>query len=154
MKKKILFEVDFKDWAFYFMVKSWSLKLADEYDCYYVCNEAYPFKGRKNLLGIFNDTFAITDLSGGSGHSYNQSPMTLWKNNKAGRDFFEKCAQIMANEPSRASLVMWKAAKELGISPYLLPTEWCVCGEDIGIGNEILLHVGHPKVSKFYNVKK
>lgn len=44
MKKTILFEVDFKDWAFYFMVKSWSLKLADEYDCYYVCNEAYRIK--------------------------------------------------------------------------------------------------------------
>lgn len=44
MKKKILFEVDIKDWAFYFMVKSWSLKLADEYDCYYVCNDAYRIK--------------------------------------------------------------------------------------------------------------
>lgn len=49
MKKKILFEVDFKDWAFYFMVKSWSLKLADEYDCYYVCNEAYRIKQLKNM---------------------------------------------------------------------------------------------------------
>jgi len=44
MKKKILFEVDIKDWAFYFMVKSWSLKLSDEYDCYYVCNDAYRVK--------------------------------------------------------------------------------------------------------------
>jgi glycosyltransferase involved in cell wall biosynthesis len=44
MKKKILFEVDIKDWAFYFMVKSWSEKLVDEYDCYYVCNDIYRIK--------------------------------------------------------------------------------------------------------------
>lgn len=44
MKKKILFEVDFKDWAFYFMVKSWSLKISDEFDCYYVTNESYRIK--------------------------------------------------------------------------------------------------------------
>lgn len=49
MKKKILFEVDLKDWAFYFMVKSWSLKLADDYDCYYVSNEAYRIKELKNM---------------------------------------------------------------------------------------------------------
>lgn len=44
MRKSILFEVDFKDWAFYFMVKSWALKISDEYDCYYVCNESYRIK--------------------------------------------------------------------------------------------------------------
>lgn len=58
MKKKILFEVDFKDWAFYFMVKSWSLKLSSEYDCYYVCNEAYRIKELKKMsrlkILIFN----------------------------------------------------------------------------------------------------
>lgn len=55
MKKTILFEVDFKDWAFYFMVKSWSLKLADEYVCYYVCNEPYRIKALKktNQFQIF-----------------------------------------------------------------------------------------------------
>lgn len=56
MKKKILFEIDFKDWAFYFMVKSWSLELADEYDCYYVCNEDYRIKEVKNMsrLNIYS----------------------------------------------------------------------------------------------------
>ena len=54
MKKKILFEVDIKDWAFYFMVKSWSAKLADEYDCYYVCNDVYRIKGldKMNIFKI------------------------------------------------------------------------------------------------------
>ena len=44
MKKSILFEVDIKDWAFYFMVKSWSETLTEEYDCFYICNEAYRIK--------------------------------------------------------------------------------------------------------------
>lgn len=106
----------------------------------------------KKDMNISLDTFKIKDLSGGYGHSYNQSPMTLWKDDINGNLFFKKCAEIMQREPSRASLVMWKAAHELGFSPYLLPAEWCVCSEDIGIGNEILLHVGHPQVSEYYKI--
>ena len=104
----------------------------------------------KKDMNMSLDAFKIIDLSGGLGHSYNQSPMTLWKDNKAGNDFFKKCAEIMQREPSRASLVMWKAAKELGISPYLLPAEWCVCAEDVGIGDEVLLHLGHQEVGNYY----
>lgn len=116
------------------------------------CAASNPRNLLKKDMSISFDAFQINDLSLGLGHSYNQSPMTLWKNNKAGTDFFGKCAEIMENEPSRASLVMWKAAKELGTSPYLLPAEWCVCGENIGVGNEILLHVGHKNVAQYYKV--
>lgn len=49
MKKKILFEIDFKDWAFYFMVKSWSREIGDEYDCYYICNEPYRIKELRRI---------------------------------------------------------------------------------------------------------
>lgn len=103
----------------------------------------------ENSLDVSN----ITDDSNGFGHSYNQSPMTLWKDSEQGKIFFEECCNIMQKEPSRASLVMWKAAKNTGFSPYLLPAEFCVCGEDVGIGNEVLLHVGHAKVVDFYNLK-
>lgn len=116
------------------------------------CASSNPRNLLKKDMSRSLDAFQITDLSSGLGHSYNQSPMTLWKNNKLGIDFFEKCTKIMEQAPSRASLVMWKAAKELGSSPYLLPAEWCVCGEDIGIGDEILLHVGHPTVAEFYKI--
>lgn len=104
----------------------------------------------KNDMQMSLDAFEIEDLSSGLGHSYNQSPMTLWKDGQKGHAFFNKCAEIMQREPSRASLVMWKAAQELGSSPYLLPSEWCVCAEDVGIGNEILLHVGHKEVEDYY----
>ena len=59
MKKKILFEVDIKDWAFYFMVKSWSTKLDDEYDCYYVCNDIYRIKELPKLSQIKIDILNI-----------------------------------------------------------------------------------------------
>jgi len=62
MKKKILFEVDIKDWAFYFMVKSWSLKLQDEYECYYVCNEKFRIKklsGMTVLKRFFFNTAGV-----------------------------------------------------------------------------------------------
>jgi len=99
------------------------------------------------------DAKEIHDESNGFGHSYNQSPMTLWKDSENGKIFFEECCNFMKSEPSRASLVMWKASKKTGFSPYLLPAEFCVCGDDVGIGNEVLLHVGHSKVAQFYNVK-
>lgn len=99
------------------------------------------------------DARPILDESNGFGHSYNQSPMTLWKDSEKGKLFFETCCDFMQEEPSRASLVMWKAAKKTGVSPYLLPAEFCVCGDDVGIGNEVLLHVGHAKVADYYNVK-
>lgn len=116
------------------------------------CAPHNPRNLLKKDMNISFDAIKITDLSYGLGHSYNQSPMTLWKGNKIGFNYFEKCAEIMKKEPSRASLVMWKAAQSLGISPYLLPAEWCVCAEDAGIGNEIMLHLGHNAVAEYYKI--
>ena len=115
-----------------------------------------PYNTRNLLkrdMEISLDTKEITDMSNGFGHSYNQSPMTLWKNHAAGTKFYQACCNLMIKEPSRASRVMWNAAKETGFSPYLLPAEFCVCKGDEGIGNEVLLHVGHPSVAEFYGIK-
>lgn len=99
------------------------------------------------------DAKKIIDETNGFGHSYNQSPMTLWKDCKEGELFFKSCCEYMIAEPSRASLVMWNAATKNNVTPYLLPAEFCVCGADVGIGNEVLLHVGHKEVADYYNVK-
>ena len=117
------------------------------------CAPYNPRNLLKRDMEISLDTKQILDESGGFGHSYNQSPMTLWKDAENGKKFFDACCNLMIKEPSRASLVMWKAAKATGFSPYLLPAEFCVCGEDVGIGNEVILHVGHPSVAEFYNIK-
>ncbi|QTV04562.1 hypothetical protein [Faecalibacter bovis] len=113
-----------------------------------------PYNDRQLLrrdMESSKDTQNIKDESKGLGHSYNQSPMTLWKNDKRGVDFFSNCMEIMKNDPSRASLVMWKSAWKTGVYPYILPKQWCVCNGNEGIGDEIILHVGHKSVNDYYN---
>lgn len=105
----------------------------------------------KKDMKISLDTQPITDKSQGLGYSYNQSPMTLWKGNKRGEIYYNACKEIMREDPSRGSLVMWKAAWKTGVYPYVLPKQWCVCGGDEGIGDEVILHVGHESVKKYYN---
>lgn len=115
-----------------------------------------PYSPRQiiNLdIQISLDSKPVTDDSLGNGHSYNQSPITLWKGDERGKAYYKSCMEIMKNTPSRGSIVMWKAAWETGIYPYILPKQFCVCGEDIGCNHEILLHVGHPTVAKHYNIK-
>lgn len=117
------------------------------------CSAYNPRNLLKKDMEISLDTKEIKDLSNGFGHSYNQSPMTLWKNHEAGTKFYKSCCDLMISDPSRASRVMWNAAQKTGASPYLLPAEFCVCDGQEGIGNEVLLHVGHPSVAEYYNIK-
>lgn len=99
------------------------------------------------------DTIPVTDESKGFGTTSNITPMTLSKKSEAGKVFYEKCCEMMEAEPSRASIVMWKAAWATSVYPYVLPKEFCVCRGNEGLGNEVILHVGHPTVADFYNVK-
>ena len=113
-----------------------------------------PYNDRqllRNDMQISKDTQVIIDDSLGMGHSYNQSPMTLWQNDERGQLFFTTCADVMKNDPSRASLVMWKTAWQTGVYPYILPKQWCVCDGNEGIGNEVILHVGHKSIKEYYN---
>lgn len=112
-----------------------------------------PYNDRQLLrqdMILSKDTQPIQDESLGLGHSYNQSPMTLWKEDSRGLKFYETCTEIMKTDPSRASLVMWKAAWKTGLYPYILPKQWCVCDGNEGIGEEVILHVGHQKIKDFY----
>ncbi|MFY1045282.1 hypothetical protein [Chryseobacterium sp. GP-SGM7] len=103
-------------------------------------------------MRISKDTQPISDESLGNGYSYNQSPMTIWKDSNRGKMFYKNCAEIMQNDPSRASLVMWKSAWKTGIFPYVLPKQFCVCDGDEGCGDEILLHIGHKAVKNYYKL--
>lgn len=121
--------------------------------------QKFGFCAAQNVRQIFNldmriskDTQHIADESLGNGYSYNQSPMTIWKNDARGTDFFANCAEIMQKDPSRASLVMWKAAWKTKLYPYVLPKQFCVCDGDEGCGDEILLHIGHKSVQQYYNL--
>ncbi len=99
------------------------------------------------------DTVPVSDESGGFGTTVNITPMTLKKSSENGKKYYEACCKILETEPSRASIIMWKASWKTGLYPYLLPKEFCVCRGSEGIGNEVLLHVGHPSVAEFYKIK-
>lgn len=100
------------------------------------------------------DTVPIYDDSNGFGTTVNITPMTFFTQSNDGRLFYEECCKIFETEPSRASIVMWKAAWNTSKFPYLLPKEFCVCRGSEGIGDEVLLHVGHPSVAKYYNISE
>jgi hypothetical protein len=59
----------------------------------------------------------------------------------------------MRQRPIRGPTAMWRAIWRSNKNPYMLPPQWCVCQENCGVGNEIMLHVGHEKVKQYYGVK-
>lgn len=104
-------------------------------------------------ITMFLDTIPINDASKGFGTNCNITPMTFDTKSERGKAFYTECCNIMEQEPSRASIVMWKASWKTGMYPYVLPREFCVCRGSEGIGNEVILHVGHPSVAEYYNIK-
>lgn len=113
-----------------------------------------PHNNRQSMvkdMRLSQNTIDIEDESKGLGYSYNQSPMTIWKDNERGRIFYKQCYEELLNSPAKASFSMWKAVWKTGIYPYILPKEWCLCIGDEGIGDEVILHIGHDSVKKYYN---
>lgn len=99
------------------------------------------------------DTIPIHDNSLGMGANCNITPMTLAKHSERGKLFYQKCCEWLEKNPSRASIAMWNAIWETKIYPYVIPKEFCVVRGNEGIGNEVLLHIGHPSISEYYNVE-
>ena len=94
----------------------------------------------------------IEDGSCGNGFAYNMSPIVFYTKNENARTLLEEYCEIMKENPARGPLNMWRAVWKTGVNPHLLPFQWCVCAEHCAIGNEIILHVGHDKVKKQYNI--
>ena len=46
-----------------------------------------------------------------------------------------------------------KAVWKTGIYPYILPQQRCVCDGNEGIGEEVILHVGHKNIAEYYKNK-
>lgn len=91
------------------------------------------------------------DETSGAGFAYNMSPISFYTKNERARELLNCYCDEMKTNPVRGPLAMWRAVWETGINPYVLPFQWCVCKEHVGIGNEIILHIGHEKVKKYYN---
>jgi hypothetical protein len=83
-------------------------------------------------------------------HAVNCGIIALDTHNAKARDCVETFLKIMEATPMRGPVAWAKAFYATGFSPCLLPAQWCVCAEDVGCGNEIVLHTGHQKVREHY----
>jgi len=59
---------------------------------------------------------------------------------------------LFAKSPARLPTLLAKTMWETGIYPYVLPPQWCVCQEHVTIETPIILHIGHPKVYKLWQL--
>jgi hypothetical protein len=95
------------------------------------------------------------DPTRGTGFAYNHSPMACAPGSERARRFLETYLRLSVERPQRGTHLLWLAAWESGVAPFLLPFNWCVCSRRTLRarhldGNEIVLHVGHPDVEPHY----
>ncbi|MBM3210591.1 hypothetical protein FJZ33_00105 [Candidatus Poribacteria bacterium] len=117
-----------------------------------LCLPANPRKLVKVDTEIGSHSDGMLDESLGMGYAFNMTPIVFNTKHYVARQTLEKYCEIMIENPVRGPLAMWRAAYSIGFFPCLLPPQWCVCKEDIGIGNEIILHIGHKDVARYYGV--
>jgi hypothetical protein len=100
------------------------------------------------LVGADGDN--ALDETNGCGQALNMSPIAFATQHERAMDLLGVFCDEMLSRPVRGPLAMWRAIWRSGFNPYVLPVQWCVCQEHVGIGNEIILHVGHDKVREYY----
>lgn len=115
-----------------------------------LCLPANPRKLVSVDTEIGADSDKAIDYSEGTGYAMNCSPIAYHRGNQRKDWIIRTYLDLMRSNPVRGPLAWWRAAWVCGETPYLLPPQWCVCGEDVGIGNEIILHVGHEAVRRHY----
>jgi len=88
------------------------------------------------------------------GPAVNMTPIAFDWGNERAEQLLNTYLDEMLSRPVRGPLAMWRAICKTGFMPCLLPPQWCVCAENVGIGGEICLHVGHGKVRAYYSGEK
>ena len=117
-----------------------------------LCLPANPRKLVKidTMIGSHSD--GILDETEGMGYAFNMTPIAVDRNNAGAMKVLKIFCDLMEKNPVRGPLNMWRAVYQSGFFPCLLPSQWCVCAEDIGIAEPIILHLGHSAVREFYKV--
>lgn len=92
------------------------------------------------------------DETNGTAYAFNSAIIALSTSHHLARSVIEGARRIMLEDPVRLPLALWRAVHYVGFYPCLLPPQWCVCAGDEGCGNEIILHIGHEEVKKFYGI--
>ena len=91
--------------------------------------------------------------SEGYGFAYNTTPLAFDTSSQAARNFLEEYVKEAHANITRGPFLMYKTVMRTGYVPYLLPFQWCVCREHIGVGDEIVLHLSHKDLDDYY-IKK
>lgn len=118
-----------------------------------ICVPANPRLLMRNDALVGEDCDKILDETEGYGAAYNTSPISFNTRNILARKLLEEYVKLMKETPQRNPVILYRAAWNTGIFPYVLPFNWCVCKEHIGIGNELILHSGHRQVLNYYTKK-
>lgn len=112
-----------------------------------------PINPRYTVLRDFSDgadVVGCVDQTMWFGPSVNCSPIALSLCEGLGKLLAQQYCAEMLNAPVRGPIAWWRAMLSTGVSPLILPPQWCVCDRHISVGNEIILHEGHAAVKKFY----
>jgi hypothetical protein len=117
-----------------------------------LCLPANPRKLVKIDTEIGSHSDKRLDETLGLGYAFNMTPIALDTHNSDAREILQDFCDIMIKNPVRGPLAMWRAVWKNGLFPCLLPPQWCVCAEDKGIGEEIILHKGHKVVREHYGI--
>jgi hypothetical protein len=115
-----------------------------------LCLPANPRKLVKVDTEIGAGSDKRLDETLGMGYAFNMTPIAVDRHNLFAMDTLKVYCDILKTMPVRGPLAMWRAVYYTGFFPCLLPPQWCVCAEDIGITNEVILHIGHDKVREIY----
>jgi len=108
---------------------------------------------RKDTL-IGTDSDKKLDETGGYGTAINAGVISFHTTNNKARKFLELYCNRRKVE-GRGTVSFWRATWDsgYGFNPYILPPQWCVCREHVGIGDEIILHIGHKEVKDYYAIR-
>ena len=90
------------------------------------------------------------DETRGCGLSLNCSPIVLNLHHHHAVATAEMYCSIMLHSPVRGPLAWWRACWASSWHPCVLPPQWCVCQEHVGIADPICLHEGHQRVKDYY----
>jgi hypothetical protein len=84
-------------------------------------------------------------------HAVNCGIIALDKSNERAMFLCKNIFTDHGTHPHARTVAWAKAFYITEFSPCLLPAQWvCLCAEDAGCGNEIVLHAGHQKVREHY----
>ena len=102
------------------------------------------------VLGQDGLKHGVTDPTGGLGFAFNTAPMAVNPRDPRARALLAAYVQEMEARAIRSPLALWRAAWATGVTPCMLPPQWCVSEQWEGVGDEVVLHLGHKTVASHY----